>query len=500
MIGSRQQLTQKQTLQQRLSPQQIQYIKLLQLPALALEMRVKEELELNPVLEEVDSPDIRASGSDSDPDRESPDSGDRDTTDPVDDNRDIDWESILHNQESEGFQPRWTPGTDDWTDLPRPYHQNLTEQLEQQVALLPLTGKEKIIADEIIGSIDEDGYFRREIASVVDGITFHKGIRISAGEVEKVLMRIQQLDPPGIAARDLRECLLVQLQQLDENGPVVAAARRMLTDAWPDFERKHFGRIMKKIRIDEDTLRQVFELVQGLNPKPGMISEPEDTSDYIVPDFSVVFKPSSEPGTDGEFVIQLNRRNVPRLRISSGYRQMWDQLSAKGIPDPETEKTRQFIREKIDSAKWFIDSIRQRYDTLLRVVESIVDMQQDFFKYGTGQKPMILKDVADRVEMDISTISRIVNGKYVQTPFGVFELKYFFTEGVESDEGEDVSNMEIKKLLASLIAEEDKRKPLSDQELTDMLKGKGYPLARRTVTKYREQLNIPVARLRKQIV
>ena len=499
MIGSRQHLSQKQALQQRLSPQQIQYIKLLQLPALALEMRVKEELEVNPVLEEVDSEDERLTEEEQ-LKREDADNNDGETTSPVDDNREIDWESILHNQESEGFQPLWTPGSEDWTDLPRPYHQNLTEQLEQQVTLLPLSEKEKLIADEIIGSIDEDGYFRREIASVVDGITFHKGIRITANEVERVLKRIQQLDPPGIGARDLRECLLVQLGQLEESNPVTMAARRMLTDAWSDFEKKHFARIMKKVRIDEDMLRKVFELVQGLNPKPGIVSEPEDSNDYIIPDFDVWFKPSADNDQDGEFVIQLNRRNVPRLRISPGYRDMWENLKSRGNSGDDADKTRQFIREKIDSAKWFIDSIRQRYDTLLNVMQTLVELQQDFFKYGTGLRPMILKDIADRVKMDISTISRIVNGKYVQTPFGVFELKYFFTEGVESEGGEDVSNLEIKKLLSEMIGAEDKRKPLSDQELADLLKDKGFPLARRTVTKYREQLNVPVARLRKQVV
>lgn len=497
MIGPKQQLSQKQALQQRLSPQQIQYIKLLQLPALALEMRVKEELEMNPVLEEVDTEDERLSDEQRQKIEDSENNDD--TTNPVDDNREIDWESILHDQESEGFKPLWTPGSDDWTDLPRPYHQNLTEQLEQQVALLPLNEKEKLIADEIIGSIDEDGYFRREVASVVDGITFHKGIRITADEVERVLKRIQQLDPPGIGARDLRECLLVQLGQLDESNPVTLAARRMLTDAWGDFEKKHFNRIMKKVRIDEEMLRKVFELVQSLNPKPGIVSEPEDSNDYILPDFDVWYKPSADSDQDGEFVIQLNRRNVPQLRISPGYREMWENLKNSGGNGDDADKTRQFIREKIDSAKWFIDSIRQRYDTLLNVMQTLVDLQQDFFKYGTGLRPMILKDIADQVKMDISTISRIVNGKYVQTPFGVFELKYFFSEGVESEGGEDVSNLEIKKLLSEMIGSEEKRKPLSDQELADILREKGFPLARRTVTKYREQLNIPVARLRKQI-
>jgi RNA polymerase sigma-54 factor len=510
MIGPRQHLSQKQTLQQRLSPQQIQYIKLLQLPALALEMRVKEELEMNPVLEEADAEDERLSDEEK-LRREDSAGDDSDSTTPVDENREIDWESILHNQESETYQPQWSPGMDDWNELPRPYHQNLIEQLEQQVSLLPLSDKEKLIADEIIGSIDEDGYFRREITSVVDGITFHKGVRITAGEVEKVLKRIQNLDPPGIAARDLRECLLVQLEQNGEHDAVVDAARRMLENAWSEFERKHFSQIMKKIRIDEEMLRKVYELVQSLNPKPGIVSEPEDSNDYIVPDFNVYFKPSTdsaEKDDEGEFVIQLNRRNVPQLRISSSYKEMWDNLNATGsagpgkrkAPGSDADKTKQFIREKIDSARWFIDSIKQRHDTLLRVMQTLVDLQKDFFKYGTGLKPMILKDIADRVNMDISTISRIANGKYVQTPFGVFELKYFFTEGVENQAGEDISNMEIKKILGEMIDAEDKRNPRSDQELTELLKKKGYPMARRTVTKYREQLNIPVARLRRNIV
>jgi RNA polymerase sigma-54 factor len=247
-------------------------------------------------------------------------------------------------------------------------------------------------------------------------------------------------------------------------------------------------------------LRRVYDLVQNLNPKPGLVSEPEDSNDYIIPDFSVYFKPSVDQSDDGEFIIQMNRRNVPQLRISSSYKEMWDNLNSQKNAGDETDKTKQFIREKIDSAKWFIDSIKQRYDTLLKVMQTLVDLQKDFFKYGSGLKPMILKHIADRVNMDISTISRIVNGKYVQTPFGVYELKYFFTEGIENEAGVDISNMEIKKLLTEIISAEDKRKPRSDQELTDMLKEKGFPLARRTVTKYREQIGIPVARLRKEIV
>ena len=506
MISSGQFLSQKQSLQQRLSPQQIQYIKLLQLPTLALEQRVKEELEINPVLEEVDrgNEDPYAERDD--------DTREKDETDPVDSNDDIDWDELLHGDERDSYKTSSGGSDEDWRDLPKPYRETQLEGLEKQVALLPLNDREVLIADQILGSIDPDGYFRREISSIVDGIAFNQAVLVTEDEVEAVLKRIQRLDPAGIAARNLRECLLVQLEVLEGAHPAVETATKMLRDEWVSFEKKHFDKIKNRLHIDDEQLKQAYELVQGLDPKPGHGDDslPSDNA-YVTPDFEVKFQPamdgdsdtSGEDGDveDGEFIITLSSRNVPPLRISPQYKRMWDDLKQQGRKkNTEMRETQAFIKGKIESARWFIESIVQRQHTLLNVMRTIVALQEEFFKYGKGLRPMILKDIADRIHMDISTVSRVVNGKYVQTPFGVFELKYFFNEGLETEDGEEVSNRVVKNYLQEIIDAEDKRKPLSDQELVEALKQKGYKIARRTISKYREQLNIPVARLRKQII
>lgn len=519
MIRHGQYLSQKQTLTQKLSPQQIQYIKLLQLPTLALEQRIKEEMELNPLLEEVDEfeelPDIQESMSDENPElqqerEEKATETDAEGEDNIDDIEplddlsqldDDDWDEFLHADELESYKAPLNPDLEDIRDLPKPYHESLLEDLENQVQLLNLNEREKLIADQILGSLDSDGYFRRDIQAVIDTIAFNHQKLVTEDEVELVLKKIQQLDPPGIAARDLRECLLIQLALQKDELEGAEMAYTILKNDWDAFEKKHYTKLMQKYELDEDELSQVYACVRSLDPKPGLVeSAGISSSEYVIPDFHVVYLPSENEDEEGEFEITLNQRNTPQLRISPVYKQMWNEIKHSNKSDTHVKETQQFIKSKMDSAKWFIDSIRQRQHTLMSVMQTLVALQSEFFKTGKGLKPLILKDIADRIQMDISTVSRVVNGKYVQTPFGVFELKYFFNEAMKTESGEEVANREIKDLIVKIIAEEDKTKPFSDQELAKELKKRGYPVARRTVAKYRELEKIPVARLRKEIV
>lgn len=512
MLKTGQQISQKQSLQQKLSPQQIQFVKLLQLPTIGLEQRVKQEIELNPVLEEGDplAPEetLQEDGEiEWEEAEENEESGD---PDPVDKNEDIDWDSFLHNTEYDGTgyssSSSYSARTDEeWKDLPNPYHETLLEELEQQVSLLNLDDDEMLIADQILGSLDEDGYFRREIEAVVDNIAFNHGILIKADDVEKVRKQIQKLEPVGIASRDLRDCLLCQVRFSDADDELCELAVKLLENEWEAFEKKHFEKLKSRLNVDNEELKEVFDLIKGLNPRPGGVTNPDtDNQQYIEPDFEVYYEPSEEEGKqdEGEFVIRLSHRNIPPLRISPDYKMMWQNLKDKKgkKKNEEDSEARKFIKDKVESAQWFIDSIKQRHNTLMKTMRTIVALQEDFFKHGEGLKPMILKDVAERIHMDISTVSRVVNGKYVQTNFGVYELKYFFSEGLETENGEDVSSREVKNILQDLIQNENKKKPYSDQALTEILKEKGYKVARRTVSKYRENLQIPVARLRKQII
>lgn len=501
MIKTGQQMNQKQSQQQRLSPQQIQYIKLLQLPTVALEQRIKEELEVNPVLEEAE----RNDGIEESQEWES-ENKESDELEPVDQNEEIEWDEFMHNSDYEGsnYSGGGYGGNESWRDLPNPYHETLLEELEHQVGLLDLDDDQKLIADQILGSLDHDGYFRREIEAVVDNIAFNKGTLTNKEEVEKVRKQIQRLDPPGIASRDLRDCLLIQLDMMNEGAEGRELAIEMLRDYWNLFEKKHFSKLKKKLNIGDEELKSAFDCVKGLDPKPGAVGNAvDDTQNYIEPDFEVYYQPaeSSENGEEeGDFVITLNNGNVPPLRISPRYKKMWDDLKKKKNKNKQAKETKNFIKNKIESAQWFIDSIRQRQNTLMNTMKTIVALQEDFFKHGEGLKPMILKDIAERVNLDISTISRVVNGKYVQTHFGVFELKYFFSEGLKKQNGEEVSSREVKNAVQEIVDNENKKKPLSDQAIVEKLKDSGYKVARRTVSKYRKKLNIPVARLRKQII
>jgi RNA polymerase sigma-54 factor len=505
MLKTGQQMNQKQTQKQRLSPQQIQYIKLLQLPTIALEQRIKDELETNPVLEEGEERDpLDEVGSEEW--EEEPEQSEE--LEPLDQNEEVDWDEFMENSQHEGESysgGSGYAGNQEWRDLPDPYHESFLEELEQQVGLLDLDEEEKLIADQILGSLDQDGYFRREIEAVVDNIAFNKGVLTNEEEVEKVRKRIQRLDPPGVASRDLRDCLLVQLELMHHDAEGKEHAIKMLRDHWSLFEKKHFKKLKQKINIDNEELKAAFECVKGLDPKPGGGGNAvDDTQNYIEPDFEVYYQPAEnedvEEGTAGDFVISLNNSNVPPLHISPRYKKMWDDLKKKKKQNKQTKETKSFIKNKIESAQWFIDSIRQRQNTLMNTMQTIVALQENFFKHGEGLKPMILKDIAERVNLDISTISRVVNGKYVQTHFGVFELKYFFSEGLETESGEEVSSREVKNAVQDIVDNENKNKPLSDQAISDLLKEDGYKVARRTVSKYREKLNIPVARLRKQIM
>lgn len=500
-------MSQKQTQQQRLSPQQLQYIKLLQLPTIALEQRIKEEIEMNPVLEEARSED-RLENTDelrSEEDWEQQ----SDELEPVDANDEVDWDEFMNNTDYDGndYGGSYSGGSsgDQWRDLPNPYHESLLEELEQQVSLLDLSKEEKLIAVQILGSLDEDGYFRREIEAVVDNIAFNKGVLTSAEVVESVRKKIQRLDPPGIASQNLKDCLHVQLQMMQHNSEARSHALEIIKNHWDAFEKKHFSILKKKLDVDDVQLKKAFNCIKGLDPKPGGKGNAvDDTKNYIEPDFEVTYREYTDEKGDqtgeGDFVITLNNRNVPPLKISPRYKEMWDDLKKKKDNNSQAKETKSFIKGKVESAQWFIDSIRQRQNTLMNTMQTIVALQEDFFKRGQGLKPMILKDIAERVNLDISTISRVVNGKYVQTNFGVFELKYFFSEGIETDSGEEVSSREVKNAVKEIVDNEDKQNPLSDEIIAKNLKERGYKVARRTVSKYREQLNIPVARLRKQII
>jgi RNA polymerase sigma-54 factor len=534
-------LKQEQKLQQKLSPQQIQYIKLLQLNTLDLEQRIKEEMESNPLLEEGLSEEERAeeeSLSDTEEDlddeerledeRERELDAEAESEVEIDDEDEFDWDDLLNaSDDLHGYKANVEGGgrsEDDERERPMRAESTIAEDLRDQLTFSGLSEEDELIADQIIGSIDKDGYLRRPLESIVDDVLFNEGIELEESDVEAVLKEIQQLDPTGIAARDLRECLLLQLEQLPDDTTGRAVAAEMLREHYEAFTMKHFGKLKKRLDVDDTELKAAFDLIkERLDPKPGEGSFSAQEN-YITPDFTVRY-------VDGEFVILLNGRNAPKLHISKQYRKMLEELSAEqkkqkqaagqqngessaggaddrqkpgrppGGNDGVDEETRDFLKDKFDSARWFINSINQRRHTMTMVMDAIVQEQEDFFRHGPGHlKPMILKDIAEIIEMDISTVSRVVNGKYVQTEWGVYELKYFFSEGLETESGEEVSNKEVKAILQQVVDEEDKTNPLSDSKLADALSERGFKIARRTVSKYRKQLSIPVARLRKQIV
>ncbi|MCR2030540.1 RNA polymerase factor sigma-54 [Alistipes timonensis] len=471
-------INQKQvlSLQQKLSPQQIQMIKLLELPAVQLEQRIKQEIEDNIVLEEEE----RSSEDDEQPQQ-------------------ISVDEYLHDDDTPSYKSRINNFSKD--DKQRPVYltegRSLQEYLIEQLRYRNLSERDMRLAVYLVGSIDEDGYLRRDLESVADDIAFTVGVETTAAELERLLNVIHELEPAGIGARDLRECLLLQMAQMPINTRPRRLARKILTNYFDEFVKKHYEKLMARLQISEDDFRDAIAEIRHLSPKPGNLYAEggTDTTPYIIPDFILDYQ-------DGRFTLSLNSYNVPEVRVNRRYMEMIrEMVGSDGRVRDKDKEAIQFVKSKIDSAKWFISAIKQRHDTLMRTMQTILDYQEEYFKDGDKSKlrPMILKDIADRTGLDVSTISRVVNSKYVQTQFGIILLKSLFSEAMQTDSGEEVSSYEIKNILQECIDEEDKRRPLTDETLMDILNSKGYRIARRTVAKYREMLGIPVARLRKQI-
>lgn len=479
----------KQTLQQKLlqklSPQQIQLMKLLQIPTVELEQRVKEELESNPALEE--GAEERLNNSDSDQYEAEGES-----------REDFDIDSYISDDEIPTYKTYTSNASkdDDEKGIPLSMGKSFHELLIQQLGLRRLSDEDFVIAEHLIGNLDEAGYLRREIPAITDDLAFSQGIMTTDEKLEELLLLVQDLDPAGVGARDLQECLVLQINRRPKFDPVVKLAKRVLTEMFDAFTKKHYDKILKKFEIEEEDLKEALEEILKLNPKPGnSANESQRTAQTIIPDFIL-------QNGEGELVLTLNQRNAPELKVSRSYAEMLKTYSdSKGDVSKSQKEAALFVKQKLDSAKWFIDAIKQRQLTLSSTMSAIIEYQKDYFQEGdeTKLKPMILKDIADRVKLDISTISRVANSKYIQTDFGTFSLKHFFSESMETESGEEVSTREIKKILQDVIEVENKRKPLTDEKLAGHLKEKGYKIARRTVAKYREQLGIPVARLRKAL-
>ncbi len=483
-------LTQRQTLQQKLTPQQVQYLQLLQLPLLALEQRIKAELEQNPLLEETD--DIEQTQEQ----EEAKTAGETEASTPENGQEQAEvknsedgytFEDFM-NDELDGHKVRQVSYDDEEREeFPQPAEITLTQRLREQILLLDLADDERVLAEEIIGNIDEDGYLRRELSLIVQDLNLTHGFSLPIDRAETALKKIQHLDPPGIAARSLQECLLAQLEVMEDSTPLRVLAIRLLTEFFDDFAMKHYEDLAKNLGIELDQLKPVIELIQKLNPKPGE-GEFSAQQNYILPDFIV------ERTEDG-FIVTLNDRNVPPLRINKRYKELMSRKQ-KGV---EANGVKDFIRKRFEAAKWFINSINQRRETMTRVMRAIIEKQQTFFETGEHLRPMIYKDIAEIVGMDISTISRVVNGKYVQTEYGVFELRHFFSDKLTTQSGEEISNKEVKLMIKQIIEQEDANHPLSDDKIAEMLNNQGLNIARRTVAKYREAMHIPVARLRRKL-
>jgi RNA polymerase sigma-54 factor len=474
-----------QKLEQRLSPQQIQLMKLLQVPTIELDQRIKQEIEENPALEEGN-------------DQEDADFDGEDQEDDYDDNDDLEFDiSEYIDEEGSDYKTRVnnTSKDDEERVIPLSGEQSFQERLTEQLHMLDLDDKQFIIADTIIGNLDESGYLKRDVEAIVDDLAFSANVQTSEGEVEEILKLIQDLDPAGVGARDLQECLLIQIQRKQDGDITKFTAKVILEQFFEEFTKKHYDKIAKKLEIEDQDLKEAIDEILRLNPKPGgSMKESAKNHQQIIPDFMIT-------EFEGQLELSLNSRNAPELKVSREYESML-RMYAEGAKTSKSDKEAlMFVKQKLDGAKWFIDAIKQRQQTLLFTMNAIMNYQSDYFLTGdeTNLKPMILKDIAEIVGLDISTISRVANSKYVQTNFGIFPLKYFFSESLSTDSGEEVSTREVKKILSDAIEAEEKRKPLTDEKLMDLLKEKGYNIARRTVAKYREQLNIPVARLRKEL-
>ena len=493
----------QQKLLQKLSPQQIQLMKLLQVPTANLDERIKEELEENPALEVTDeahddyeeNKDEFSEGNTAEEEYSSEES----ELSSEDQYENIDISDYVQDGDDEIADYKLRDDSygdqEEKTTMPYKTETSFYEILDAQLGMLKLDDREFRIAEQIIGSIDEDGYLRRDTSAIVDDLAFRQNIDTNDEEIENLIKRIQQFDPPGVAARTLQECLLIQLMRHKEEGKDVDVAVQALTKYFDEFTKKHYEKIQRGLNLSDDELKEVMVQITRLNPKPGgNVGEVNKAESYIVPDFFIF-------NNGGKLELTLNSKNAPELRISEGYRDMLRDYDKGAKKDRRQKEAVLFIKQKIDAAKWFIDAIKQRQHTLLSTMTAIMNHQHEFFLTGdeTTLKPMILKDIAEKTGLDISTVSRVANSKFVQTEYGTYRLKFFFSESLTTDTGEEVSTREVKKILSDLIENENKKKPLSDERLTELLQERGYNIARRTVAKYREQLNIPVARLRKEL-
>ena len=464
-------------------------MKMLQIPTMELDQRIKEEMEVNPALEE-GSEDTDSADDDQDDNQQEESESENKEEDEIDlsdyfDDDDIpDYKLRVNNHSSD----------DEERDTPLGAGRTFQDLLFAQLGMTELDDDQRMLAEYLIGNLDENGYLRRELAAVANDLAFSMNVSATVADLEEVLSAIQDLDPPGVGARDLRECLLIQVRRSEVRNADAVMAEKVLVKYFEEFTKKHYEKIAKRLDIEEAELKPAIDLILHLNPKPGnSMIEAARNVQHIVPDFLLMSE-------DEELKLTLNARNAPELRISREYREMMQHYAKAKVKDVKEKEALLFVKQKIDSAKWFIDAIRQRNDTLLYCMQAIVNYQKEFFLTGdeTKLKPMILKDIADMVGMDISTISRVANSKHIQTTFGTYLLKYFFSESLSTDDGEEVSSREVKQILKDAIEAEQKRKPLTDEKLMKLLNDKGYNIARRTVAKYREQLGIPVARLRKE--
>ncbi|MFM6976003.1 MAG: RNA polymerase factor sigma-54 [Sphingobacteriaceae bacterium] len=483
----------QQKLLQKLSPQQIQFIKLLQIPTVSLDTRIKEELEENPALEDLSLGNMNETAE------EYPDHDEEDNFKEKEDAEEFDEFNVddyLQDDNLNEYGSKYEQNGEDEEErkeVPFALQRSFFENLQAQLDLVPLSEKDFLIGKQIIGSLDDDGYLRRAIPSLIDDLAFSQNVFAEEEEVAEVLKLIQHFDPAGVAARDLQECLLIQLRK-KEPSPLIDKACEIVEHHLDEFTRKHYDKLERVLNMSSDELKDVVQEILKLNPKPGDNSEVNTKQLQIIPDFHI-------QNNDGVLTLTLNSKNAPELRVSRSYQEMFQHYDKSAQKDKKMREAVQFVKQKLDSAKWFIDAIKQRQQTLLKTMNAIMHYQYEYFLTADERnlRPMILKDIAEQIGMDISTVSRVANSKYVQTEFGTFLLKSFFSEGIQLESGEEVSNKEVKKILEECIGNEDKRNPLADEKLTEILKDKGYNIARRTVAKYREAMNIPVARLRKEL-
>ena len=473
-----------QKLQQKLSPQQIQLMKLVQLPTQSLEARIKQEIEENPALQEGKEKAEDTLENDASDEREVRDSMEE-----------INWDDYLGDDDTPDYKTKANnySSDDELYEAPVIVNESFHDSLISQLRLRNLHTEELELATYLVGTIDDDGLLRRELIDIVDDLAFSQGLFTEEKELERLLEIIQDLDPPGVGGRDLRECLILQLER-KRPSLKVNLALSILEDYFDSFVKRHYQKLMDRLGVNEDELRDAIEEIGRLNPKPGGSSNLSRPTENVIPDYNLQI-------VDEELELTLNGRNAPELSLSNQYREMLEHYKASKEKNKAEKEAALFVKQKLDSAKWFIDAIVQRQQTLMLTMQSILNYQRDYFLTGDERKlrPMILKDIAEEIGMDISTVSRVASNKYIQTPYGTFLIKRFFSESMTNADGEEVSTREIKKILEDTVAEENKRKPMTDDALAKILKEKGYPIARRTVAKYREQLDIPVARMRKEL-